>query len=125
MIFDEGRIKNAMIKLKITREEAEAMFQADEAIDKGADLFPLSPEQKQVEKRMRQADRIVTEKKPVKKERKKNETKADLIAAIYEGLKIKFPEISNLQIVNPERIISFTLNKNNFEFMLTQKRAKK
>ena len=63
------KLQHLMKTLDLTEEEAKQVIADDDAIDHGADLFALSPEQKKVEKKMRQADRKPTAYKFAKKER--------------------------------------------------------
>lgn len=122
MIIDEKRIINAMNKLKIGREEALEMFHIDQEIDKGADPFPLSIEQKKVEKKMKrgESEKKMNKNKP---ERKKNETKSELISQIFKFLNEKYPEIAeNSIILSAERQIAFDFSGEKFELTLTQKR---
>ena len=109
-----------MTALGVSADEAEAILQADEQIDKGFDLFPLDAEQKKVEKKMRQADRkknTVYNFQP--RERKKNEIKGNLISEIAGFLSDK---VENLTIPNAERVIAFEKDGKRFEITLTQKR---
>ena len=108
-----------MKTLGISEAEALDIIKTDEQIDKGADPFPLTAEQKKLEKKMRQADRKPTAYKFTTRERKKNETKSDLIAEIAEFLKEK---VENLAIPNAERMISFEKDGKKFEITLIQKR---
>lgn len=105
--------------LEVTEEEAMEILAIDKEIDKGADPFPLTTEQKKLEKKMRQADRKPTVYKFTTRERKKNETKGDLIAEIAQFLTEK---VENLAIPNAERMISFEKDGKKFELTLTQKR---
>lgn len=115
--------------LGITIDEALEMAMADKAIDKGEDLFPLTAEQKKVEKEMRQADRTKnapTAYKFTKRERKENATKAGIIAQISTFL-AENGEIAyeNVVITNKERQIAFNVGENQYEFTLVQKRKPK
>ena len=115
----EQEISKMMKALGCSREEAIDVIQTDLAIDKGADPFPLTAEQKKLEKKMRQADRKPTAYKFTTRERKKNETKGDLIAEIAQFLTEK---VENLAIPNAERMISFEKDGKKFELTLIQKR---
>lgn len=109
-----------MAALDVSADEAEAILKADAEIDKGKDLFPLDAEQRKVEKKMRQADRkknTVYNFQP--RERKKNETKGNLITEIAAFLTNK---VENLTVPNAERVIAFEKDGKRFEITLTQKR---
>lgn len=109
-----------MMALGVSADEADAILKADAEIDKGADLFPLDSEQKKVEKKMRQADRKKnTVYNFTPRERKKNETKGNLISEIADFLTGK---VENLTIPNAERVIAFEKDGKKFEITLTQKR---
>ena len=57
---NEKLIAKYMESLDITREEAIQLIADDVAVDKGAILFPLTPEQEKEAKKARQADRKQT-----------------------------------------------------------------
>ena len=105
--------------LDISEQEAMEIIATDKEIDKGADPFPLTAEQKKVEKKARQADRKPTAYKFTKRERKPNETKSHLIAEIANFLT---NSVENLEITNKERVIAFEMDGKKFELTLTQKR---
>lgn len=105
--------------LDISEQEAMEILATDKEIDKGADPFPLTAEQKKVEKKARQADRKPTTYKFTKRERKPNETKGHLIAEIANFLT---NSVDNLEITNKERVIAFEVDGKKFELTLTQKR---
>lgn len=114
-----GQKEKLMAVLGVTADEADDILKADAQIDKGFDLFPLDAEQRKVEKKMRQADRKPTAYKFTKRERKKNDTKAELIANLAEFLR---DNVENLDVPNAERLISFEKDGHKFELTLIQKR---
>lgn len=105
--------------LDVSEQEALEILATDKEIDRGADPFPLTAEQKAVEKKARQAERKVTAYKFTKRERKPNEVKGQLISSLADFLK---GSVENLEIPNKERMISFELDGKKFELTLTQKR---
>ena len=116
----EKQVEKIMRALDCSWEEAMDVVRTDELIDKGKDPFPLTPEQKKLEKKMRQADRKKnTTYKFTTRERKKNELKTDLITEIAQFLEEK---VENLAIPNEERMISFEKDGKKFELTLIQKR---
>lgn len=117
--MDEQNLEKIMKALGCSKDEALSVIETDIIIDKGGDPFPLTNEQKKVEKKMRQADRKPTTYKFTTRERKKNETKGDLIAEIAQFLQEK---VENLAIPNAERMISFEKDGKKFELTLIQKR---
>lgn len=126
----ENRIEEIMRLLKCSREEAESVIKDDEAIDKGAKLFELTDEQKANVKKMTKAGTRESKKpftpdlKP--RERKKNATKGAIIAALAKFL-TENEEIlvENLEILNEEKLISFSIGENTYELDLKQKRKPK
>lgn len=126
----ENRVEEIMRLLKCSREEAENVIKDDEAIDKGAKLFELTDEQKANVKKMTKAGTRETKKpfvpdlKP--RERKKNATKSAIVAALAKFL-TENEEIlvENLQILNEEKLISFSIGENTYELDLKQKRKPK
>lgn len=123
----EDLIQKHMKNLDITREEAIQLIADDIAIDKGANLFKLTPEQEKEAKKARQADR----KTPAvynfpKKERKANPTKASIIAELATFLSQNSENAcENVEIVNKERMIAFSIDENKYEITLIQKRKAK
>lgn len=126
----ENRVEEIMRLLKCSREEAESIIKDDEAIDKGAKLFELTDEQKaNVKKMTKTGTREI--KKPFTldlkpRERKKNATKGAIIAALAKFL-TENEEIlvENLEILNEEKLISFSIGENTYELDLKQKRKPK
>ena len=126
--MDEKRIALLMKQLDIPRDEAIEVLKEDSEIDKGAELFELTPEQKQVEKKMRQADRKVTAYSWKPRERKPNETKRELINHLNDFL-IDFVHEhdencidGNVFIINPERQIDFTYKNVRYRIVLSAPR---
>lgn len=112
----------AMRKIGIPEDEIKQILEDDLAIDRGADLFKLDKEKEKIAKAAR-ATGTREAKKPVQKEKKKDEEKALIIAVLARFL-AENSEISaeNLQISNPERMITFNLNENLYELTLIKKR---
>ena len=125
-MIDEKRLAGLMKTLDLSREEALALMADDKAVDKGADLHPLTPEQEKVAKKMRQADRKPTTYKWTQRERKPNELKREIIDDLFTFLCENWPEVAkNGNIANIERQIDFQLNGENFSLTLTQHRKPK
>ena len=117
----------ALINLGMSEAEARQVLEDDKRIDKGENLFELSPEGKAVEKKMRQADR----KKPFvpdlkQRERKPNEAKRELIQLLYDSLRESLKESEdNYQdpiITNQERQIDFVYQGVNYRIVLSAPR---
>lgn len=122
--MDEKRITSMMKSLGCTREEAIAVIQEDEEIDKmtmkeiNADL---TPEQR---KAMKDATKTGTKKRTaVKRERKPDEEKADIIAQIAEFLKTI--DGYDVDIIKSEREISLIVGANDYSITLTKHRPPK
>ena len=121
MTEKEKTIQLYMSKLDLSREEAEQMW-----IDEQEDNLPdLTAEQKQVVKEMTQADRKI-ETAPRKRERKPDENKRLLIAALVDCLLEANPdEMEDVSIVNPEREIEFRYCGDRYRLTLSKPRVKK
>lgn len=116
-------IAEIMRLLDISEEEAKQLIADDKAIDKGADLFPLTAEQKKAEKKARGTG-TKTVYTFTKRERKENTTKSAVIAQLYEFL-ASLDSVENLTVTNKEREITFSIDEKNFQLNLIQKREKK
>ena len=68
--------------------------------------------------------RVNVENKKVERERKANPTKALIIEELTKKLK-QIDGINQLKVENKEKLITFSLNGNDYKLDLVQKRAKK
>ena len=100
----------------------------DKAVERGeATEYDLTPEQQRVAQKY---TRTGTRKKPMipnlkARQRKPNATKGGIIAELAEFLANASEfSIDNVQIVNKERQIAFTVGDTGFELTLVQKRKK-
>lgn len=124
---DLEQIKRIAEGLKISTEEATQIYESDRAIDKGEKQdFDLPKDQVKIGQKYCHTG---TRKSPPvykfdKRERKQNPTKAGIIKYLAENL-VEFEGISNLDIANKERLITFSFNGENFDLTLIQKRKKK
>lgn len=102
-------------------EEAIQVLQDDKAIDQGKRMyFDCSLEE---EKALKKAYVNCTEKTLKKpRTRAENPTKRGFIAEIAEILAEK---VDNLEVTNPERVISFAFGDEKYEIILQQKRKPK
>lgn len=108
----EERISHLMKVLNISREEALQVIQDDISIDKGADPFPLTKEQKEAEKKARgTGTRTVYNFN--KRERKADNEKQFLISTLADSLGV------NVEIVNPEREFTFIYNDKKYKVVLS------
>lgn len=124
-------LEKTMASLELTREEALEMWCDDHDIDAGlAKDFDLAPERQKVVREMtkgKAAPNYSLEgktRKPRKEDTEKREIIENLQSAIDDWFS-KWEDITEPQIVNPEREITFTLNGNNYSLTLTKHRPPK
>lgn len=133
----EETILKIMNSLKCSREEAEQVFEDDEAIDKGEKLFELDPEREKASKKARNIGTKTTTKEPPKadtpkakttttktKTKKDNPTKARIIETLFKAIQ-ELEGVTNAENPNVEKTITFELDGNKFEIDLKQKRQPK
>ena len=112
------QIDRLMQTLNITEEEARQMIADDEAIDHGADLFPLTPEQEKASKKARSTGtRAYTF---TKRERKPDLDKQELIERLWVEI---FKLDCYAKVENPERQIDFTYHDRKFRIVLSAPRT--
>ena len=102
----DEKVQQLMATLGITEAEAKDVIECDKRIDKGEKLFELTDEQKQAEKKYRQAQRKPTVYNFSKRERKKDDEKGSLIKNLAAALETL--GYTAIKITNPERQIDFT-----------------
>jgi hypothetical protein len=111
-----AKVEQLMEILKCSEAEALDIIKSDEAIDKGANPFPLSADQEKASKKARTtATGVYTFEK---KERKADTDKSKLIADLLDGI----PYAENVEITNPEREFLFTYNGRKFKVILSAPR---
>lgn len=126
MAYDE-MVANIMTALAVTEEEAKNIIETDKLIDKGADPFPLTAEQKEVEKQMRQADRK-KETAPRQRERKADADKREIILSLNDFLIDFVHEYDedciddDVCVTNLERQIDFTFRGKKYRIVLSAPR---
>ena len=127
MTKDEKRNEKAlklMAQLDCSYEEAYQVVLDDEAVDRGEPLpWDLTPEQLKESKKARQADRAKPKEK-VKREQKTNENKQIIIADLLNFFQ-ENEEFENVEVLNAERQIAFSLGGKKYELTLVEKREKK
>lgn len=118
----EKKIQSLMKNLACTREEAIEVIKQDAEIDKGANLFELTTEQKAAAKK---ATIIGTKtvKTPVQRKRKENPDKQYIISLLNDALAAA--GLKDINIINPERELSFTLADNTYKLVLSLPRKEK
>lgn len=119
-------VENLMKVLGCSEEEAKQILADDKKIDRGEKLFELTPEQQKASKKARQTG---TKKKTVysfdtsKRKRKENPDKASLIEIFKKALESQ--EVTNIEIINPEREMTFEFNNVGYKIVLSVPRNKK
>lgn len=105
--------------LNISIAELEEMKQADKEIDRGAKLFELDTELKAGAKKARQAER----KAPATSTRKPktvNNEKIDIINRFIESVS---DVAENVDVINPERMFSFTVSGTKYKITMSVPRS--
>lgn len=122
-MVNEKLIAKHMASLGISREEAIQLIADDVAIDKGAKLFSLTPEQEKESKKARQADRkpTVYNFDTSKRKRAENTDKRFLI----QNLQALLGQIQSedVEVTNPEREIVFHFNGVKYKIVLSAPRS--
>lgn len=122
-MVNEKLIAKHMASLGISREEAIQLIADDVAIDKGAKLFSLTPEQEKESKKARQADRkpTVYNFDTSKRKRVENTDKRFLI----QNLQALLGQIQSedVEVTNPEREIVFHFNGVKYKIVLSAPRS--
>ena len=121
--MDEA-VERLMKSGRYTLAEAREIAIDDWRIDHG-DRCEWEPTVEE-EKAMRKATKVVGERKksatPVKRERKEDAVKQELIALLAEALGAYGEDVV---VTNKERMIAFNVGEDSFEVMLTKKRKAK
>lgn len=112
-------IDELMKTLNCSKDEAKSIIETDKLIDKGADPFPLTPEQKVVEKEMRRGHKAPTVYKFQKRERKPNDAKREIIQTLDEAL---CDIADDVTVTNPERQIDFVIDDVHYRVVLSAPR---
>lgn len=120
----EKRVERLMKSGRYTLEECKQLVLDDEKVDKGEPLpWDLTKEQKANQKKAISTG-TRTQKEPTKRTKKDNPLKKSIIdeIALALGENVIY---ENVEIVNGERLISFSVGDSKFELTLVQKRDKK
>lgn len=122
--MNDEAVKKIMGILGCSEQEAQDVIATDKKIDKGEKLFSLNPEEEKASKKARRAPTVYNF-DTSKRKKVENLVKRDLIQQLFQFLNSLDEVITNIQVVNPERIISFDVQGNTYEFTLVQKRKPK
>ena len=118
------KIQSLMKKLDISEVEAREILAYDEDVDKGKKTeFDLTPEQEKDTRKYRQADRKQTAYNFVKRERKPDFEKQQIIEEIANFLSEK--DNFDVSIIKKEREISLIVGSNNYSITLIKHRPPK
>lgn len=124
----EKQIEKLMKTLDITRDEAIELINEDKEIDRKSFSQiddDLTEEQKQAKKKYTNVKRGVNAYgKKTERVLKPDENKRMIINAIAQALE-KCENIQNVNITNPQKYISFSIESEDFEIDLKRKRKKK
>ena len=119
----QKEIDNLMKTLELTEREAIETWLDDNDYTTNEQVEELTKKAK-VNGTTKICARVNIENKKVERERKANPTKALIIEELTEKLK-QIDGISQLKVENKEKLITFSLNGNDYKLDLVQKRAKK
>ena len=109
--------REKMRRLGYSPPEIESIISADRAIDRGEKLFELTPQQKKVEKEMRQAARAPTTYKFENRTRKAEEMKKYNLAQLVKALEPNCD--APPEIVNSEREFTFFYSAKKYKVVLS------
>lgn len=122
-------IQNYMDTLKMSKNEAILTWLEEEGYEENAELDSL--EQKAKENKITatihgaEKEGKKTNSTPKERKRKEDTIKRNIIAFLFGSLQNDFEGTENVTVINPEKLISFTMNGDNYELDLRRKRKKK
>ena len=119
----QKEIDNLMKTLELTEQEAIETWLDDNDYTTNKQVEELTKKAK-ANGTTKIGARVNVENKKVERERKANPTKALIIEELTKKLK-QIDGISQLKVENKEKLITFSLNGNDYKLDLVQKRAKK
>lgn len=119
----DKEIKNLMKTLDLTEQEAIETWLDDNDYTTNEQVEELTKKAK-ANGTIKIKARANVENKKTERERKANPTKALIITELFEKLQ-QIDNISQLKVENKEKLITFSLNGNDYKLDLVQKRVKK
>lgn len=119
----QKEIDNLMKTLELTEQEAIETWLDDNDYTTNEQVEELTKKAK-ANGTTKIGARVNVENKKVERERKANPTKALIIEELTKKLK-QIDGINQLKVENKEKLITFSLNGNDYKLDLVQKRAKK
>ena len=121
--ISQKEIENLMKTLELAEQEATETWLDDNDYTTNEQVEELTKKAK-ANGTTKIGARVNVENKKVERERKANPTKTLIIEELTEKLK-QIDGISQLKVENKEKLITFSLNGNDYKLDLVQKRAKK
>ena len=119
----QKEIDNLMKTLELTEQEAIETWLDDNDYTTNKQVEELTKKAK-ANGTTKIGARVNVENKKVERERKANPTKALIIDQLWQKL-AEIEHISNLKVENKEKLITFSLNGNDYKIDLIQKRKSK
>lgn len=120
----QKEIDNLMKTLELTEQEAIQTWLDDNDYTTNEVVEELTKKAKENKTTLINKARANVENKKTTRERKENPTKALIITEIFNKL-AEIEGISQLKVENKEKLVTFSLNGNEYKLDLVQKRAKK
>ena len=120
----QKEIDNLMKTLELTEQEAIQTWLDDNDYTTNEVVEELTKKAKENKTTLINKARVNIENKKTTREHKENPTKALIIAKIFNKL-AEIEGISQLKIENKEKLITFSLNGNEYKIDLIQKRKSK
>lgn len=120
----QKEIDNLMKTLELTEQEAIQTWLDDNDYTTNEVVEELTKKAKDNKTTLINKARENVENKKTIRERRENPTKALIIAEIFNKL-AEIEGISQLKVENKEKLVTFSLNGNEYKLDLVQKRAKK
>jgi chemotaxis signal transduction protein len=120
----QKEIDNLMKTLELTEQEAIQTWLDDNDYTTNEVVEELTKKAKDNKTTLINKARVNVKNKKITRERKENPTKALIIAEIFNKL-TEIEGISQLKVENKEKLVTFSLNDNEYKLDLVQKRAKK
>ena len=120
----QKEIDNLMKTLELTEQEAIQTWLDDNDYTTNEVVEELTKKAKNNKTTLINKARVNVENKKTTREHKENPTKALIIAEIFNKL-AEIEGISQLKVENKEKLVTFSLNGNEYKLDLIQKRAKK
>lgn len=121
--IDDAWIKTQRINLGISNQEAINMWLSDEGYIENEIVNELTAKAKG-----NPGMRVEGKKERKKPQRKPDYIKRALVSFIYNALdkgNVEDYQLENIQVVNQERVISFSIKDDNYELTLSKKRKPK